>query len=192
MAAILAVVLPPGASSGIAAVVRRLLRQPSRFRPVVFGPPGDGALAEIVHRPVPAATLFGDPQRRYAGRVADRLRALRPAVIEVHDAPEVASRLGGAFRPVPVLLVLHTDPPALRGAQDPATRTLLLAQVTRVATFSAAMRARLLEGVHPSMRQCTVLPPCDGAGGAAAAADALDTLRHDALRAWSRKLDEPI
>jgi UDP-glucose:(glucosyl)LPS alpha-1,2-glucosyltransferase len=193
MSGTVAIVLPPGPTSEQAAtLVRRLHLLPSRFRSVVLGPQGTGALAEIVHRPIRPAWLPTGAQHRYALRAADHLARLRPAVIEVHDAPEVANLLGGRFRPTPVVLVLHTDPQAQRGAHDPAARTFLLAQATRVAALSPDLRARLLDGVHPAMRHCTLLPPPDGPEGPQATADALDALRLDALKAWSRTLHGPI
>ena len=194
MSGTVAVVLPPAGPTCAAAatLVRRLHMMPSHFRAIVLGPPGLGALAEVVHRRVGLAWLPTSPQHRYATRVAELLTCLRPTVIEVHDAPEVASLLGGRFRPTPVLLILHTDPQAQRGARDPAARTFLLAQATRVAALSDAVRARLLDGVHPAMRHCTLLPPPDGPLGPQGTADALDTLRLDALKAWSRPLHGPI
>ena len=193
MSATVAIVLPPGPTSEQAAtLVRRLHLLPSRFRSVVLGPQGTGALAEIVHRPIRPAWLPTGAQYRYALRATDHLARLRPAVIEVHDAPEVANLLGGRFRPTPVVLVLHTDPQTQRGAHDPAARTFLLAQATRVAALSPDLRARLLDGVHPAMRHCTLLPPPDGPEGPQATADALDALRLDALKAWSRTLHGPI
>lgn len=192
MAGTVAIVLPPSPTSDAAALVRRLHLLPSRFRPVILGPPGPGALAEIVHRRIGLAWLPTGPQHRYAIRAAEHLARLRPTVIEVHDAPGVASLLGGRFRPTPVILVLHTDPQAQRGAHDPAARTFLLAQATRTAALSADLRARLLDGVHPAMRHCALLPPPDGPEGPQATADALDTLRLDALKAWSRPLHGPI
>lgn len=194
MTGTVAVILPPAGPTceAVATLVRRLHMMPSRFRAVVLGPPGLGALAEVVHHRVGLAWLPTSLPHRYATRAAELLARLRPAVIEVHDAPEVASILGGRFRPIPVLLVLHTDPQAQRGARDPAARTFLLAQATRVAALSDEIRARLLEGVHPAMRHCTLLPPPDGPLGPQGTADALDTLRLDALKAWSRKLHGPI
>ena len=101
----------------------------------------------------------------------------------------MAAILGGLFRPVPVVLIVHSDPQEQRGARDAVERTFLLAQVTRIGAVSAALRARVLEGVHPSMRLCAVLPSVDDA---TAAGDALDALRVDALEAWSCRLDGPI
>ena len=194
MSGTVAVILPPAgpACEAAAILVRQIHLMPSRFRAVVFGPAGQGALAEVVHRRVGLAWLPTGAQHRYATRIAEQLTRLRPTVIEVHDAPEVASILGGRFRPIPVLLILHTDPQAQRGAQDPAARTYLLAQATRVAALSDALRTRLLEGVHPAVRHCTLLPPPDGPLGPQGTADALDTLRLDALKAWSRPLHGPI
>ena len=189
----LAIVLPPpGIDAGPALRMQHALAgHPGRFNPVVLGPPGT-AFNGLEHMHVTRSWLPGRAGRRYAAGVASALRRLHPAVIEVHDAPEVAAWLGGRFRPVPVILVVHIDPQTLPGAHDAAARTYLLAQATRVAAISAALRAQMLDGVHPAMRHCVLLPAADGADGAAALADALDTLRLDALKAWSRTLHGPI
>ncbi len=134
----------------------------------------------------------GTVTRRYARAVARVLGSVGPAVIEVHDAVEVAALLGGMFRPVLVVLILHSDPQAQRAARDATARTYLLAQVTRVGAVSAALRARMLKGVHPAMRMCAVLPSAEGPGGVAGLGDALDALRADAREAWSRRLGGPI
>ncbi len=194
MSGTVAVILPPAGPGceAAATLVRHLHLMPGHFRAVVFGPAGQGALVEVVHRRVGLAWLPTGAQHRYATRVAEQLTRLRPTVIEVHDAPQVASLLGSRFRPTPVLLILHTDPQAQRGAHDAASRTFLLAQATRVAAFSPEIRTRMLEGVHPAMRHCTLLPPPNGPLGPQGTADALDTLRLDALKAWSRTLHGPI
>ena len=185
MTEIVAVVLPPGGDSG--AVERMVAGACGRFRVVVLGPPRERGFAGLEYHVVVPLWLLGGMARRYAGGVARVLRGLGPAVIEVHDALEVAAILGGVFRPVPVVLIVHSDPQGQRGARDAAERTFLLAQVTRVGAVSAAGRARVLEGVHPSMRLCALLPGEEPARG-----DALDALRGDALEAWSRTLGGPI
>ncbi len=181
-----AVILLPGGDC--AAVKRMVAGAGGRFRVVVLGPPeAAGEFAEVAFRAVVPAWRLGSPARRYGGGVARVLRELGPAVIEEHDALEVATMLGGVFRPVPVVLVVHSDPQAQPGTRDAAGRTFLLAQVTRVAALSTALRVRVLDGVHPSMRQCALLPT-EGP----ALADALDALRADELEAWSRTLGGPI
>ena len=158
-----------------------------RFRVVVLGPPRVGGFGGLAYHPVAPSWRPAGAARRYAGAVARVLRALRPTVIEMHDALEVAAILGGMFRPLPVVLIVHSDPQGKPGARDAAARTFLLAQVTRVAAVSGPLRTRVLDGVHPSMRLCALLPP-EGP----AQADALDALRGEAMEAWSRRLEEPI
>lgn len=194
-----AIVLPPagttaGATAGAAAsgMVDALRAIPSRFRRVLVGPPGMRAVPGMDQRIAQPSWFPGSACRRYAGGVATVLDDLLPAVIEVHDRPEVVLFLAERFRPVPVILILHTDPQALRGAHDGAARTFLLAQATRAATASAWVRARLLDGVHPAMRHCALLPGWEGEAQARQTADLLDALRLDALQAWSRRLDATI
>jgi len=182
-----AVILPPDADAPIR-LLRALSLCPGRFRLVVLGPSDTTAAPGLEVQRIARSWLPGSAARRYAA-VLDRLR---PDVIEVHDDVAAATHLGGQFRPVPVVLVIHTDPQRQRGAHDPAARTFLLAQATRVAAFSPSLRARILDGVHPAMRHCALLPPPDGPDGPAATAAALDTLRLDALQAWSRSLHGPI
>jgi UDP-glucose:(glucosyl)LPS alpha-1,2-glucosyltransferase len=188
---LVAMVLPP-TGDAVERLVLALAAHPGAFRPIVLAPQGGAPIHGLAHRRIAPSWLPGRPLRRYAAALTTALHQLRPAVIEVHDCPELAALLGGRFRPVPVLLIVHSDPQARHVARDPAARTFLLAQATRVAALSADLRARMLDGVHPAMRHCTLLPPPDGTPGPAATADALDTLRLDALKAWSRPLHGPI
>ncbi len=190
-AGLVAMVLPP-TGDAVERLALALAAHPGHFRPIVLAPQGGAPIRGLAHRRIARSWLPGRSTWRYAAALTTALRQLRPALIEVHDAPELAALLGGRFRPVPVILVVHSDPHAQRGAHDSAARTFLLAQATRVAALSADLRARLLDGVHPAMRQCALLPPPDGPRGPAATADALDTLRLDALKAWSRTLHGPI
>ncbi len=195
MTATVAIVLPDAsnpACTQAAAMVRALSPFPGGFRRVVIGPAAAQAGIEGEFRPAPPLWFHGSPGRRYAAGVARVLRGLRPDVIEVHDCPQMTLALAGPFRPVPVILILHTDPQARRGAHDAPSRTYLLAQATRVATVSPALRERMLEGVHPAMRHCAVLPAWDGPAQATLAANAVDALRLDALQAWSRRLHATI
>lgn len=199
MAGAVAIILPPPGGDGVPAqlLLRLLAGQPSRFRPVVFGPPDvvevDGReFRGVEYRRVDAPWRLGSRAGRYAVAAAAMLRALRPTVIEVHDAPAIAAALGGRFRPVPVVLIVHGDPRTLPGAGDAAARTYVLAQATRVGALSPAGQSGMLEGVHPAMRHCVLLPAPGGPGGPGATADALDALRRDALGAWSRRLHPPI
>jgi hypothetical protein len=187
MAGRVAVILAPDADAPIR-LLRALEGCSGRFRSVVLAPRDVAGMAGLEVVPIGRSWLPGQTARRHAAAVAQ----LRPDIIEVHDDVAAAIHLGGRFRPVPVVLFVHTDPQCRHGAHDAAARTYLLAQATRVAAFAPAMRARILDGVHPAMRHCALLPPPDGPGGPAATAAALDALRLDALGAWSRSLHGPI
>ncbi len=190
-AGLVAMVLPP-TGNAVPRLALALAAQPGRFRAIVLAPQDGTPIHGLEHRRIAPSWVPGRPTWRYAATLTSALRQLHPAVIEVHDCPELAALLGGRFRPIPVILVVHTDPQNQRGAHDAAARTFLLAQATRVAALTADLRASVLQGVHPAMRHCALLPPPDGALGPAATADALDMLRLDALKAWSRPLHGPI
>ena len=69
---------------------------------------------------------------RYVRGVARELRRLRPRLVEVWNRPELAlplCRLGA-----PVTLFLQNDPQAMRGAQTPAQRAVLMQRMARVVT----------------------------------------------------------
>lgn len=148
-----------------------------------FSPQAVGAIGLLVHRVVQAGApgiVLGRPTTgmpfadvpfmpvspgwglssvsRYAAGMAQALRRLRPALIEVHNRPEVALyllRLG-----VPVSLFLHNDPVPMHGARTAADRATLLARLARVVTVSAWLRDRLLLGIERPARPPVVLPNC--------------------------------
>lgn len=190
-----AIVLPRRAGPAQAetlAMVRAVHALPGAFAPVLVGPDGVMPPSGMAYHVALHGWWQISLRRRYAGAVVDTLRRLRPDVVEVHDTLTVAALVSERMRPVPVVAVLHSDPQAQRRWRDPASRTYLLAQVTRAATATPDWRRRLLEGVHHAMHHCDLLPDWSTALGARRAADALDTLRHDALQAWSRRLDVTI
>jgi hypothetical protein len=187
-------VLPPAGPGHDAALamLRGVYPLSAAFDCTVVGPPSAEERAGLPFRAAAQAWWQVSLRRRYAEAALETARRLGPAQVVVHDNLSVAALLAERMRPVPVVVILHSDPQAQRGWKAAPARTYLLAQATRVATASAAFRARLLEGVHASMRHCTLLPEWSGSNAARPAADALDALRHDALRAWSRTLDATI
>jgi hypothetical protein len=195
---LVAAVLPAG-GAGLAAalgMLRAVHVLPGAFATAVVGPAGAprgaGVPAGLAFHPAEHAWWQVSLRNRYGEAALETVRRLRPAVVEVHDSLDVAARLAERLRPLPVVVILHSDPQGQRGWAAPARRTFMLAQATRMATASAEFRARLLEGVHPAMRRCDLLPDWTGAEAARGAADALDALRQDALKAWSRRLDATI
>jgi len=97
---------------------------------------------------------------RYAAVVAEALKKLEPALIEVHNRPEIALALATRLPAIPVIAFLHNDPSGMRGAATPAERTQMLRRLARVVTPSAYLRQRLLDGVAAPDKDPVVLPNC--------------------------------
>lgn len=122
--------------------------------PAIPWPP----FADVAFQPVhpgfwPPMPLAG----RYARAVGRSLDGLAPALIEVHNRPDVALSLAQRFRAIPTVLFLHNDPRHMRAARSPRDRRLLLARLARVVSVSAFLRASLLDGIRESNR-AVVLP----------------------------------
>jgi glycosyltransferase involved in cell wall biosynthesis len=146
----------PGAVGAIGLLVERLVRG---------GAPGVvvGRLNAAPTFPgipfVPVVPGFGFSRAgRYAGGVARLVRRRRPRLVEVHNWPEVALRLSHAG--APVTLILNNDPQTMRGTATAHDRARLLQRLVGVATASAWLRDRLLEGVARPARLPMVLPNC--------------------------------
>ena len=162
-----AVVLPPregfgpGRTGAIGLLAQRLVQTPG-FRTIVFGGRQDGPVfPEIDFRPVnPTPWKLGNTNLRYAAAVANSLKHLRPALIEVHNRPEIALALANRLAATPVSLILNNDPQAMRDAATPAQRTSMLGALARVMTSSDYLRQRLLDGVAGPARPPVVLPNC--------------------------------
>src|SRR4051794_7251172 len=162
-----AVVLPPRegfapANAGAIGLLVRRLAPMRAFETVVIG--GEQAapsFTDIRFLPVrPTRWAFGNTNVRYAAAIAGRLRRLKPAVIEAHNRPEIALGLAARLPEVPVILVLHNDPQAMRLAVTPRQRAALLHRLALVMTPSAWLRDRLVEGVGAIPRAPAVLPNC--------------------------------
>ncbi len=162
-----AIVLPhrerfgPDAAGAVAMVVQRLAAGQSRHPVLVVGPPHGGAgFPGIDFLPVALPRwLPGTPTLRYAAKLAFVLARRRPALIEVHNKPDVALWLARLLRH-PVTLFLHNDPREMRGARSPAARARLLRRLARVVTVSDYLRTCLLEGVatHSSAKEAAAPP----------------------------------
>ena len=139
-----AMVLPPregfaaGSAGAIGLLVHTLARRAGGF---VVGAAQEafGDVRFVAARP---SWFPGSFARRYAGGVAAALRRERPALIEVHNRPDVASFLARRFADTPVTLFLHNDPGGMRRARSAAERAALAARLARVVTVSAHLRER--------------------------------------------------
>jgi glycosyltransferase involved in cell wall biosynthesis len=160
-----AIVLPyreafsPGSAGAVALLVRGLAGWRGGFAPVVIGPPPPTpAFPGLPFRP--ARATWWPPvnaARRYGHAVARLLAEAPPALVEVHNRPELALFLAARFPRIPVALFLHNDPQGMRAARSAAERGHLLARLALVATASCYLRDRLLEGVPAPARAPAVL-----------------------------------
>jgi glycosyltransferase involved in cell wall biosynthesis len=151
----------PGRTGAIGMLVRRLAQSPG-FDTVVFGGKQDGPVFPgLDYRPVtPNLWPPGPSNLRYAAAVADALRKLKPAVVEVHNRPEIALALAAKLPGIPVVSVLHNDPQGMREATTVAERTNLLQRTALVVTPSQYLQDRLLEGIADPPRAPAILPNC--------------------------------
>jgi glycosyltransferase involved in cell wall biosynthesis len=106
----------------------------------------------------PAFWWPGNVNLRFVAAMCRRLRRAEPAMIEVHNRPEIALALARRFPRVPVTLLLNNDPQTMRTADSPARRAILLRRLGLVAASSEYLRARFLEGVDETGGAVTVLP----------------------------------
>ncbi len=162
-----AVVLPPregfgpGRTGAIGLLARRLVQAPG-FQTTIFGGQQDGPVfSGIDFRPVsPTPWRLGNTNVRYAAAVAAVLKTLRPALIEVHNRPEIALALAARLPSIPVTVILNNDPQGMRDASTPAERSNMLRRLANVITSSAYLRERVLDGVAAPEKRPVVLPNC--------------------------------
>lgn len=180
-----AIVLPPREgfgprrARGIGLTVRHHALFAPGFQNVVLGGPQDGPVFldvtfRLARSPIllPGSALF-----RYTAALVPRLRAIRPAVIEVHEAPRIAVWLQRLFPTVPVVLVLHDEPAVQTVLGTARQRARMFAGLAGVVTISAWLRDRLVERGLGAEQTSYVVPPCiDLAGlpGAQRASEARD------------------
>ena len=163
-----AIVLPyreffsPGAAGAVALLVRRLASGQEGFAATVIGPPPPTPpFADVPFHPAKATWWPpANAARRYGHAVARLLAAAPPALVEVHNRPELALFLARRFPAIPVALFLHNDPQGMRAAKSAAERARLLQRLAAVATASAWLRDRLLEGVPGPAQEPVVLHNC--------------------------------
>jgi len=106
----------------------------------------------------PAFWRPGSANIRFAAAIRRRLRHLAPAMVEVHNRPEIARYLARHLPDLPVALLLNNDPQGMRAASTPAERAALLRQLALVMTSSGYLRARFLAGTGAPEDAVAVLP----------------------------------
>ncbi|WP_323991413.1 glycosyltransferase family 4 protein [Nguyenibacter sp. L1] len=141
----------PGCSGVIGLLVHRL----AGAGDLVVGAAVDDPFADVAFRAVPRAWLpISGALRggalggagRYAAGVARLVREIGPDMVEIHNRPDIAWALARRFPRLRMVLFLHNDPPAMRGARKPGQRAAI-ARRMRVVAVSDWVRGRFLDGV---------------------------------------------
>jgi len=164
-----AIVLPPregfspGAVGAVGLLVHRLASPDDLVlgRPTAAAPFPDRRFEPVVVPRLSLARLAGDAGA-YAEAAARRIRQLRtpplPALVEVHNRPEVALALARRLPGLPVSVILHNDPQGMRRARTAGERAELARHV-RVVAVSEYLRRRFLQDLAEPVK-VAVLPNC--------------------------------
>lgn len=167
----IAVILPPREGFGpqsagaIALLQARLTEEPGTgeeapFAVTILGAQASGVLFARPYRAVRAPWWMVGGDARYAAGVRRVLRELRPALIEVHNRPDLARRLAQRFPAQRIALFLHNDPCGMRGAKTVGERADLSGKLGRIVCVSAYLASRWMEGLAASVPAPSVLPNC--------------------------------
>jgi UDP-glucose:(glucosyl)LPS alpha-1,2-glucosyltransferase len=164
-----AVVLPPREGFGpqsagaIGLLQERLARAdiatPSPFTATILGSQSSGTLFDLPYVAVPPRLWPLGTDARYAAGVAQALERIRPALVEVHNRPDLAARLARRMPPQHIALFLHNDPRSMRGAGTARLRTALSAKLGRVVCVSNYLAGCWMQGVT-GVAAPGVLPNC--------------------------------
>ncbi|GBQ27768.1 glycosyltransferase family 4 protein [Gluconacetobacter sacchari] len=146
----------PGQAGAISLVVHRLAGPGD----IVVGQPVAAPFADVAFRAALPGCWPFRPLRataRYVAAVARIVRQARPALVEIHNRPDIALALARRFPTLPMTLTLHNDPRPMRGAASPAQRAAL-ARRMRVIAVSEWVSRCFAEGL-PGI-EVAVLPNC--------------------------------
>jgi UDP-glucose:(glucosyl)LPS alpha-1,2-glucosyltransferase len=164
---LVAVILPPregfgpGRAGALGMLARRYATAPGFRTLVIGGPQDEPPFAEVPFQPIrPAAWWPGNVNLRFVAGMLGTLRRARPALIEVHNRPEIAQALSWLFPRTPVGLLLNNDPTDMRAARSPAARARLLRRLRPVMASSDYLRRRFMQGVEPAAGQVELLHNC--------------------------------
>lgn len=159
----------PEAAGAIALMVARLFARPGRFAPLVAGLPTPRPFEGAEFLPIRPAFRPLPRALRYAIGADHWVRRRRPALIEVHNRPDIALFLARRHPELPVALYLQNDPRAMRGARHPEERARLAGRLAGIGVASAHLARCFKEGlaegeegrieVIPNCIDPTVFPP---------------------------------
>lgn len=164
---LVAVILPPregfgsGRAGALGLLARRYATAPGFRTLVIGGPQETPTFPGIPFQTIQPANWWpGNVNLRYVAAMLGPLRRAQPALIEVHNRPEIALSLARLFRRTPVGLLLNNDPTDMRAARSPGARTRLLRVLRPVMASSNYLRQRFMDGVDPAAGQAALLHNC--------------------------------
>src|ERR1700677_463046 len=164
---LVAVILPPregfghGRSGALGMLARRYATAPGFRTLVIGGEQGGPPFPEVpFHAVRPAAWWPGNINLRFVAGMIGTLRRARPALIEVHNRPEIALALTWLLPRTPIGLLLNNDPTEMRAARSPAARSRLLRRLGLVMTASEWVRGRFMDACVPPSGHVEVLHNC--------------------------------
>lgn len=108
----------------------------------------------IAYAPVEARSPLG-----YNLGILRRLRALRPACVEIHQQPRLARMVARMLPQSRVMLVLHNEPLTMRGLTSRAARARTLRRLHAVICVSDHLRRRFATGLGDTTRLVTLHNP---------------------------------
>ncbi len=154
-------IFSPEAAGAISLMVARLFARSEAFAPLVLGPATPlASFPGVAFRPVPPAFRPLRRALRYALGVRRIARAVSPALIEVHNRPDIARFVATRSR-APVVLCLQNDPQGMRASGTAAARKALLGELAGVIVASDFIRRRFLDGLPTECgAKVAVVPNC--------------------------------
>jgi UDP-glucose:(glucosyl)LPS alpha-1,2-glucosyltransferase len=150
----------PEAAGAIALMVARLFARPGRFTPVVAGAPTLHPFAGPQFVPIRPALRPLPRALRYAIGADRWVRRLNPALIEVHNRPDIAFFLARRHPGLPVALYLQNDPRAMRGARHPEERRRLLERLAGIGAASSYLARCFREGLGDEAGPIEIIANC--------------------------------
>ena len=149
----------PNRTGAIGLLARRLVATPG-FRTVIYGGEQDGPIFPGIDFVALKPTIWrpGPTNVRFAISVANTLRHTRPALVEVHNRPEIALTIAARLPEIPVTLILNNDPQEMRGAKTPADRAAIAGRSNwRALARPAAANWFLRASFRPRLRSAAAM-----------------------------------
>lgn len=130
----------PQEAGAISLLVQRMAL-PGEY--VVGHEPSHNIFPDIPFIPTPKTFSLLGERSRYSRAIRRVIHQTRPQLVEIHNAPFIAFDLCRTYPNLPIILVFHNDPCAMRSLRTPSQRETLARRVT-IVTVSEWLRERFL------------------------------------------------